>query len=249
MTALTVENLTARRGRRSVVDGATLRIEPGEVVGLVGPNGAGKTSLMRAALGLLPAGGGSDLARLAPRDRARRAAWMPQSRDIAWPVSVEALVTLGRIPYLPGGAEDRKAVEAALDRLGLSAFRARKVTELSGGEQALVLIARAVAQETPLLVADEPIAGLDPAHQIDVMELFADLARDGRAVWLALHDLALAARYCHRLILMDRGRIVADGAPREVLAADNLDRVFGISARFDETTDGPAFRLIDRVRR
>ena len=160
---LRLENLTARRGAAVVVAGVSAEVEPGEVIGLVGPNGAGKTSLLRAALGLLAHEGTSSLAGLASGPRAQAAAWLPQAREIAWGMSVEAVVGLGRLPHGGGGAG---AVERALARMGLQDLRTRAATELSGGEQARVLIARALAQEAPLLMADEPIAGLDPAAQI-----------------------------------------------------------------------------------
>jgi iron complex transport system ATP-binding protein len=229
------------------VNGVSFDVEDTEIVGLIGPNGAGKTTLMRAALGLLPSTGMSDVARLPPRERARRAAWMPQSREIAWPVSVETLVTLGRIPHLPASPADRDAVDRALARLELVAFRERIATELSGGEQARVLLARVLAQETPLILADEPIAGLDPAHQIATMEVFRDLADEGRAVLVSLHDLGLAARHCTRLLLMHRGRLVADGRPAEVLTEANLRAIFGVRARLIDTPEGPVFQLLERV--
>jgi iron complex transport system ATP-binding protein len=247
MTLLSVTGLTVMRGVCPVVDDVSFTVEAHEIVGLVGPNGAGKTTLMRGALGLLPVRGTSDLLRLSPRERATRAAWMPQSREIAWPVTVETLVTLGRIPHLAPSARDRAAVDEALARLDLLPFRERIATELSGGEQARVLLARVLAQETPLILADEPIAGLDPAHQIATMEVFRDLADKGRAVLVSLHDLGLAARHCTRLLLMHRGRLVADGPPAEVLTEENLRAIFGVRARLEDTPDGPVFQLLERV--
>jgi len=247
MSLLSVRDLSVMRGNCPVVEDVSFAVEPSEIVGLIGPNGAGKTTLMRGALGLLPFRGDSSLASLGPRERAKAAAWMPQSREIAWPVSVETLVTLGRIPHLPASADDAAAVRRALDRLDLAAFRDRTATQLSGGEQARVLLARVLAQETPLVLADEPIAGLDPAHQIATMEVFRDLAAEGKSVIVALHDLGLAARYCTRLLLMDRGRLVADGAPSEVLTEANLRDIFGIRARFETGADGVIFQLLERV--
>ncbi|WP_343079437.1 ABC transporter ATP-binding protein [Ostreiculturibacter nitratireducens] len=244
MTLLTLEDLTLRRGPCPVVEGVSLTVAEGEFVGLIGPNGAGKTTLLRGALGLLPAEGHSSLAALPPEARARAAAWLPQVREIAWPVSVEALVALGRLPHHDKGDD---AVETALERMGLGAFRDRRATELSGGEQARVLIARALAQEAPLLLADEPVAGLDPAAQIAAMRVFAELASEGGAVLSALHDLGLAARHCTRLIVLSRGRIVADGTPREVLTAETLASVFGIRAHFADTPEGPVFQPLDTL--
>ncbi len=252
MTFAAFSDLTVTRGGCPVVDHVTARIQPGECIGLIGPNGAGKTTLMRAVLGLQPAQGHSSLARLPGPDRARAVAWMPQSREIAWPVTVETLIALGRIPHLPRGARpqpaDQAAIDAAIARMGLDSYRHRTATQLSGGEQARVLIARALAQDTPLLMADEPIAGLDPANQIATMQVFADLAAEGRSVIVSLHDLGLAARHCTRLLLLDRGRLAADGPPDSVLSADNVKRVFGVSAFYEQTAQGPVFQPMQVTR-
>jgi iron complex transport system ATP-binding protein len=153
-------------------------------------------------------------------------------------VDVETVVALGRLPWKPRGMAlseaDQAAVDAALARMDLLAHRHRIASRLSGGEQARVLIARALAQETPFLLADEPIAGLDPGHQISAMATFADLAREGRGVIAALHDLPLAARHCTRLAVLSAGRLVADGPPREVLTDKVTEAAFGIRGRFGE---------------
>ncbi len=237
MSLLSLRDLSVRRGARQVVAGATLEMGAGELVGLIGPNGAGKTTLMRAALGLLPSSGHSSLAAQPPAERARAAAWLPQGREIAWPVDVETVVALGRMPWRPKGSTlseaDRAAVDRALEYMGLTQDRHRPATELSGGEQARVLIARTLAQDTPLLIADEPIAGLDPAYQLGTMQVFADLARAGRGVLVSLHDLGLAARACSRLLMMENGAVVADGPPEMVLTEANVARVFGVRGRFE----------------
>lgn len=249
MTLLAIEKLTVLRGECPVVDHVDLSVGPGECVGLIGPNGAGKTTLMRAALGLERFKGLSSLATLSAPDRARAAAFLPQSRQIAWPVDVETLVSLGRVPHLPRGGTlspaDRDAIEDALHRLGLDGFRQRIATQLSGGEQGRVLIARALAQQTPLLLADEPIAGLDPAQQIATMQVFAQLAQEGRAVVVSLHDLGLAARHCTRLVLMHQGRVVADGQPDEVLTPELVAQVFGVSIWRQDSPMGPVFQPMD----
>ncbi len=251
MTLLRTENLGVSRGGHSVVTGVSFAVERNEFVGLIGPNGAGKTSLLRAALGLLPASGASSLARLDPAARARAAAWLPQNREIAWPVDVKSVVALGRLPHLPKGAAlaqaDAEAVDRALAAMALTEMAHRTATALSGGEQARVLIARALAQETRLLMADEPISGLDPAHQLSTMKLFADHARDGQGVIAALHDLSLAARFCTRLLLLDQGRLVADGPPEEVLTEDNLARVFRIQGAFLPVAGGRQFHVLEAL--
>ncbi|MEZ5755151.1 MAG: ABC transporter ATP-binding protein [Paracoccaceae bacterium] len=244
MTLLELDHLTLRRAGKPVVDDVTLRVAAGECVGLIGPNGAGKTTLMRAALGLLPHEGSSNLARLPLGERARQAAFLPQSRDIHWPVTVDAVVTLGRALQGSGKLhpEDRRAIDRALMRMGLDGYRDRIATALSGGEQARVLIARALAQETPLLLADEPVAGLDPEAQLRTMQVFADLAREGRGIVVSIHDLGLAARFCTRLVVLDHGRIVLDAPPRAVLSDPRLSEVFGIRGFLADTPDGPVFQ-------
>lgn len=246
MTLLAVEHMSLTLRGRPVLRDVSLSIGNGELVGLLGPNGAGKTSLMRSALGLIPGLGKSSLAALSDHDRARAVAWLPQQRDIAWPMSVERLVTLGRLPHLSPGrrlpAADRKLVDDAIARMGLDPFRARAASRLSGGEQARVLLARALAQDTPLLMADEPVAGLDPAYQIATMEVFADLARAGRSVFVSLHDLGLAARHCTRVVVMAQGQILADGPPGAVMTDALMAQAFGISVYHEQTADGPVFQ-------
>ena len=249
MTRLSVSDLSVRRGDRSVVDAVRFEVTDGEVVGLVGPNGAGKTTLMRAVQGLLPHDGVSSLSALPQRTRARVAAWMPQTREIAWPVAVETLVALGRTPYLAGGRrlthEDRRAIAEAMSVMDLEPFRTRPVTELSGGELARVLIARVLAQDTPLILADEPVAGLDPASQIALMRVFRHIADTGKSVMVSMHDLSLAARHCSRLLLMHKGRLVADGPPDQVLDDARCREVFGVGAHWYDAPDGRAFHMTE----
>lgn len=239
---LELRALSVTRRNREVLRGVGLSIAAGELVGLIGPNGAGKSTLMEAAIGLIPFSGVSNLAAMDATARARAAAYLPQSREIAWPVSVEDLVALGRIPWPGSGrsAEDRKAIEAAMTRMGLEPFRHRTALRLSGGEQARALIARALAQEAPLLIADEPVAGLDPAQQLACLRLFQGLAGEGRGLLVSIHDLGLAARFCSRLVLLAKGRILADGNPDHVLRDEVIREAFGITTRRIDTPDGPA---------
>ena len=246
---LSLRDLTVRRGHKTVLNRASLTAAAGEFIGLIGPNGAGKSTLMRAALGLIAADGTSSLAALSPSSRAKAAAWLPQDRHIAWPVSVETLIALGRTPYgRRPGPTDAQAVALAMARTNVAGLRKRLVTTLSGGEQARVLLARVLAQDTPILIVDEPISGLDPAHQLAAMELFAALAAEGRIIIASLHDLGLAARYCARLVMLDQGRIVADGPPLQVLEAERLTRVFGVSAYVAQTPAGLVFQAIPLMR-
>jgi iron complex transport system ATP-binding protein len=244
MTLLSLDDVRVSRSGRTVLGGVSARVAGGELVGLLGPNGAGKTTLMRAALGLQPAAGtialgGASLTGLTARARALRAAYIPQARTIAWPITVAALVGLGRLPHRAGAAADAAAVEGALAAMELGALRDRPATELSGGERARVLIARALAQAAPLMLADEPVAGLDPAHALGLMAAFRALAREGRGVLVSLHDLGLAARCCDRVVLLDRGRVAADGAPEAVLTPDRLAAVYGITAHLGRDASGP----------
>lgn len=246
MSLLTVKQLSVSLGQRLIISNADLRIREGEVVGLIGPNGVGKTTLMRAILGLLSAQGESSLADLAESARARAVAWMPQERHIAWPIEVQALVMLGRLPHrawpATASAIDEQAVQSAIHQVGLAGLAKRRATELSVGERTRALIARALAQQTPLLMADEPIAGLDPAHQMSTMQTFVELAHRGNSVLLSIHDLGLAARYCTRLILLGEQTVIADGLPAEVLTAENLARIFGIEAYLEDTAEGLIFQ-------
>jgi len=225
---------------REIVRGVTLHIEPGELLAIVGPNGAGKSTLLRALAGLLvPSSGGLELdgrplAELPATARGRRIAYLPQERIAHWPLAVERIVALGRLPHAGAlsrlGETDRAAVAAAMRAMDVEHLAQRPVLELSGGERARVLVARALAQTPELLVADEPTAGLDPAHQLTLFQAIDTLARTGCAVVVALHDLSLAARYCRRVLLLKDGAVIALGPPAEVLTPANLARAYGIRA-------------------
>ncbi len=241
MSLLTLDKLSVFRGDCPVVDSVSLALEPGDFIGLIGPNGAGKTSLMRAALGILEHKGSSSLAVMPQSDRAKQAAWLPQDREIAWGLSVRDLVGLGRLPFGPIQKNDRH-VEAAIIKMELATFSDRIATQLSGGEQARVLIARALAQDTPILLVDEPTASLDPANQISTLKTFSELAQDGRGIIASIHDLGLAARYCTKLALLHRGKLVAFGSADAVLTPDNLRTVFSIEAHYEKTKEGIIFQ-------
>ena len=258
MSVLSIENLSATLSGRRVVDGVSLTVGKGSFTGLIGPNGAGKSTFLRACLGLVPASGavrldGIDLSALRPAERARHLAYLPQERETAWAMSVEAVVALGRLPhharFAAPSQRDRAATEAALARMDLSAFRHRAVTSLSGGERARVLIARALAQETPVLLADEPLAGLDPQHQIALMRLFRELAAEGRIVVASMHDLTLAARWCDRLLLLKGGQAHAQGRPEDVLTARILEDVYTVEAFIGRAAGGLIVQPVDLSQR
>ena len=228
---------------RAALRDVTLTIDSGERVAIIGPNGAGKSTLLRVIAGLLrPATGtvelgGDRVDRLERMTVARRLAVVPQLPVLPFATTVEEVVALGRLPHehpvrgmRPG---DRAAVAAAIERVGVGHLLGRDARELSLGERQLVLLAMAVAQDAPVLVLDEPTIHLDLRHQVEVMELVGDLnARDGTTILAVLHDLGLAAHFFPRLILLDRGRVVADGSPTEVLAPDRIRDVFGVDPAF-----------------
>jgi iron complex transport system ATP-binding protein len=234
---LEAQNVSVRLGGKPIVAGVSVTLRTGEFVALVGPNGAGKTTLIRALAGLLPSEGriavdGRALDELPPRERARRIAYLPQGNVFHWPLAVADVVALGRAPHADPfsrpSLDDRTAVERALAVTDLKDFAARPVTTLSGGERARVALARALATQAAVLLADEPTVSLDPRHQLAVMELLRGAARSGGAVLAVVHDLALAARFADRVIVMDKGRIAADAAPGEALTAERIAAVFGV---------------------
>jgi iron complex transport system ATP-binding protein len=232
----------AYRGQR-VLDDVSLEIAAGERVALIGPNGAGKSTLLAVATGLLrPAEGQARLtgAPIDGLDRlaiARRLAVVPGAANLPFATRVEEVVALGRLPHEdpfrgPRPA-DRAAIAAAIERVGVGHLLGRDARELSLGERQLVLLALAVAQAAPVLILDEPTVHLDLRHQVGAMELLVDLnERDGTTVIAVLHDLALAAHFFPRLVLLDAGRIVADGTPADVLTPDRIRDVFGVDPSF-----------------
>lgn len=236
--ALSFNAVSAGYGTRAVLDGASARLVAGNVTGIVGPNGAGKTTLFRVALGLLPLSGGTvsvlsnPLSQWSREGLARSIAYLAQGAEAHWPITARRLVALGRLPHRGPFAGESDAdlafVDEALARCDAGAFAERRIDELSAGESARVLLARALATAAPILLADEPAAHLDPAHQIRLMELLRDEASRGTAVGVTLHDLSLAARYCDEIIVLDGGRVVAQGAPEDALSDALLASVFGV---------------------
>ena len=232
---LVAEIVTLTRGGRTVVESLTAALAPGTITAIVGPNGAGKSSLLLALAGLLePARGaatldGSPLAALAPVARARAIGYLPQSPDIAWDVSVENLVRLGRLPW---GDRGTAAVDAALAALDLEALRQRPVSRLSGGERARVLLARVLAGEPRWILADEPLAALDLAHQFSLIAHLKACAQGGQGVVVVLHDLALAMNHADHVLVLHEGRLAAAGPPRQALTPEEIARVWGIDAHW-----------------
>jgi iron complex transport system ATP-binding protein len=236
--AIDVRGLQLAYDGLTVLEDVDLRIGRGERLALVGPNGAGKSSLLRCIVGAVTARSGMVLVDGVPTEEisrqsmARRMAVVPQQAVVPFSMPVEELVALGRIPhehpFLGPGDDDRIAVSEAIERAGIGQLVGRDARRLSMGERQLVLLAMAVAQSTDLLVLDEPTVHLDLHHQVRVMELLRELNEGGSTIVAVLHDLSLAAHFFPRLVLLDHGRIVADGAPDEVLTAQRIRDVFRV---------------------
>jgi len=239
MHPLAAQDLTCTYNRQAVLHQLTLALQTGEVLALIGPNGAGKTTLLRALARLLrPTTGtvllaGQNVWQLSPGAVARQLALALQQDDIHWPVTVEQAVSLGRAPHrgwlLPYSAADHQVVDWALQQTGLQAYRQRRITDLSGGEQRRVILARALAQQPKMLLLDEPTAHLDLKYQTEVLAFVQRLAhQEGLAVVIALHDLHQAVLCADRLALLADGRLRALGSPDDVIRPDLLAQAYGI---------------------
>ena len=237
---LTAQGLNVKLAGRIVLKDISLSLSSGHLVALVGPNGAGKTTLLRALAGLVPASGavhvgGAALSSLSLRERARRFAYLPQGHIVHWPLPARDIVALGRYPH---GAtdparltlDDTEAVLRAMQAADVVEFSDRRVTELSGGERSRVALARVLAVEAPVILADEPTSSLDPRHQIDVMKTLRTAADQGTLVMVVTHDLGLAARFADTVLVLSDGRLVSQGAPAEALSEEIMGEVFRISA-------------------
>jgi iron complex transport system ATP-binding protein len=224
-----------------VIDGVSFSVADGEFVGVIGPNGSGKTTLLKLLSKVLHADSGSirikgrEISRISNRELARTIAVVPQESNVLFPFTVREIVLMGRYPHLGALAferqEDMRIAEEMMKTTDVAQFAGRLITEVSGGEKQRVIIARALTQEPAAMLLDEPTAFLDIKHQMEVHELLKSLnEKRGMTIMCISHDLNLAARYCRRLILLDRGRVAADGTPREVLTQENISRVFGVNA-------------------
>ena len=256
MVTIATAGLSVSFGGTCVLDRIDVTLSPGALIGVIGPNGAGKSTFARALLGLVPSSGevridGDDLTALPRAAIARRIAYLPQSYAVHWPLSVERLVGLGRLPHLAPfstiGDGDREAIAAAMRATDTLHLADRIVTELSGGERARVMLARALATGAGALIADEPLTALDPGHQLEIMALLAGQAAAGALVLVVLHDLSIAARFCDRLLLLDAGRLVADGPPGAVLTDDALAATYRITAWRGEMDGQPVLLPHKRI--
>jgi iron complex transport system ATP-binding protein len=237
---LATRGISVTLGGRVVLNDISLSLPAGRLVALVGPNGAGKTTLLRALAGLLPSQGGifiegDALSSLTLRERARRLAYLPQGHVVHWPLPARDIVALGRIPHGASDparltAKDAEAVARAMQATDVTGFSERPVTELSGGERSRVALARVLAVEAPVMLADEPTASLDPRYQIDVMTRLRNAAVGGMLVIVVTHDLGLAARFADMVLVLSQGRLVAQGAADEALSEKIMGEVFRVSA-------------------
>ncbi|SOB86545.1 iron complex transport system ATP-binding protein [Sphingomonas guangdongensis] len=238
--ALSARNLSLALGGRPVLDAVSATFVPGRVTAILGANGAGKSTLLRALAALVPAAGvtldGSDVAGLDPRERARTIGYLPQDAAVHWNMRVRDLVALGRLPH--GGGGDA-AVDAALAATDTIALAPRTVRSLSGGERARVLLARVLAGEPRWLLADEPLASLDPLHQLQTLALLRAAAGRGMGVVVVLHDLTLAARIADDIVLLKDGRVLGSGTPGQVLTETRIAVGYGIEATLVAHPDGP----------
>jgi iron complex transport system ATP-binding protein len=240
MTYLAAQNLDVALAGRRVLNGISLSLSSGHLVALVGPNGAGKTTLLRALAGLIPSDGaiqvgGEALSSLPLRERAKRFGYLPHGHMVHWPLPARDIVALGRYPHgatdparLP--PRDAEAVLRAMQAVDVMEFAERRVTELSGGERSRVALARVLAVEAPIILADEPTASLDPRHQIDVMKRLRAAADRSVLVIVVTHDLGLAARFADHVLVLADGRLAAQGAPEQALSEQVMANVFRISA-------------------
>ncbi len=256
-------SLLSARQLEYAVDGVSILrqvdfdLDAGELIGLIGPNGAGKSTLLRLLTGIRTPDlgtvdfGGQPLAQISPQQRARQLGYLVQGAQAHWPFSVEKVVGLGRLPYQKWwqqpGREDAQKVEQAMRMTETRAYRNRVVTTLSGGEQTLVMLARIFAAENRLIFADEPVAALDPYHQLHVMEILRQHAAGECAGVVVLHDLGLAARYCDRLYLMSHGRVDCCGSVNEVLTRENIARVYGVESAVECSEDGVSITPLKRI--
>ncbi|GJL96762.1 MAG: iron ABC transporter ATP-binding protein [Hyphobacterium sp.] len=232
--------LECRYGMRTALRIEPLGLNAGELTAIVGPNGAGKSTLIKALAGLLqPVTGeirqaGIQLHRFSDRERARRIAYLPADSRLAWPLTARRVVELGRLPFLKPlskpSAQDQDRVDDAIERAGAAGLTDRRFDALSSGEKARILLARALATDAPTLLLDEPAAALDPRHQLAVTQLLKTEAERGVCVVITGHSLELVSRFADRVLVVDEGGIVADGAPDEALRPDILKRVFGLNA-------------------
>ena len=239
---LDVQGLQAGYGGRQVLREVSFRAGSGELIGLIGPNGAGKSTLLKSLRGLLPAEGhikikGKSIGDYIPQDMARVVAYLPQHSHVPFAFTVREVVLMGRAPHLRWwqreGEQDVRIADAAMEYMAVTDLADKPVNALSGGQRQRVLLAKILAQQTPLLFLDEPASGLDLFYQEELFRFCRELCQAGRTILLVVHDLALAARFCSRLLLIGGGALLADGSPQEVLQPQLLSQAYGVPVYVD----------------
>lgn len=243
---LNIENLTAGYGKTAVLQNLSAAFPTGKITALVGPNGGGKSTLLKAMAGILPSRGsillaGIDLAALPPRERAKCIACLPQNRPVP-EITAQRLVLHGRFPYLSYPRryrpEDFAKAQAAMEAMGIGDLAHRNLSTLSGGQRQKVYIAQALAQETPVILLDEPTTYLDIAHQISLMAQLRTLADQGKTIVTVLHDLPLALEHADHIALLHNGRLTAQGSPRDIYSAPQIREAFGVAIKRVQTGSG-----------
>ena len=257
MTKLSLSNIGLSITSKVILESINLELNSGELVVLLGANGAGKSSVLRSALGLVPVSTGESLideklvTTLSSANRAKKVAYLPQKRPLAWPIKVFDVVSLGRYAFGVNLGrlknDDLELVESAITNCGLEQLRNRRVDTLSGGEAARVHVARAFAANAALLLADEPTAALDPKHQLDVMQLIRRYVDMGGGALVVGHEASLAARFADRLVWMRDGGIIADGTAKETMTAAMMAEIYGVSAQIGEVAGHINVSIIDSL--
>ncbi len=249
-----LKDLSVSYDSKQVLSDVSLHIGKGEIVGLIGPNGAGKSTLMKAMVGLIPSSGevrysGKPLSSISARQFSRHVAYMAQERDVAWDLSVERVLALG-CEAIGGTVRMPKyqaQLEATIAALGLKGIRKASILHVSGGEKARALVGRALMQNTPFIIADEPTAGLDPEHQLELQEIFEDLQQRGTSMLVSLHNWTYAARLCTRLAMLKDGKLVAYGTPEDVLTQERVQQVYNVKTDIQHTKQGPIITPVARI--
>ncbi|KZK82728.1 Iron(3+)-hydroxamate import ATP-binding protein FhuC [Pseudovibrio sp. Ad13] len=251
---LQLKDLSVNYGPKNILSSINLEIGKGEIVGLIGPNGSGKSTLMKAMVGLILSYGEISydnqlLKSISAKQLSKHVAYMAQERDVAWDLSVERILALG-CEAIGGSVRTLKhkvELEETIASLGLEAIRKASILQVSGGEKARALLGRALMQKTPLIIADEPTAGLDPEHQLELQEIFQKLQQQGTSMLVSLHDWTYAARLCTRLAMLKEGRLVAYGTPKDVLTEERVQDVYRVKAHILQTEQGPVITPTTRL--
>lgn len=259
---LSTQNISFQLGRHCLLQDISTVAMPGTITGLVGPNGAGKTTLLKIMAGLTKPTSGviklgnTELKHLSIADRAKYIAYVPQSRVIHWPVTVRVLVGMGRIAHQSSQENSsrnsphlcREIIDDTMRQMQVEHLADRDSISLSGGEQARVLLTRALAQQPKILLADEPTSALDIRHQIKLMEQLRELANSGLTIIVSLHDLSQIARYCNHVVLLDQGELIVQGTPQDTLTHQNIVDIYGVTIDVSKVNGVPVYTPLSAIK-